>query len=45
MLRDGKYAAWFRTPRGQGTGIVDLAEGRISGRDSFFTYGGSLPGR
>lgn len=41
MLRDGKYAAWFRTPRGQGTGIVLLAEGRISGRDSFFTYGGS----
>ena len=41
MLRDGKYAAWFRTSRGQGTGIVDLAEGRISGRDSFFTYSGS----
>ena len=41
MLRDGKYAAWFRTPRGQGTGLVDLSEGRISGRDSFFTYGGS----
>lgn len=41
MLRDGKYAAWFRTPRGQGTGVVDLVEGRISGRDSFFTYGGS----
>ena len=41
MLRDGKYAAWFRTPRGQGTGLVDLIEGRISGRDSFFTYGGS----
>ena len=41
MLRDGKYAAWFRTPRGQGTGLVDLTEGRISGRDSFFTYGGS----
>jgi len=41
MLRDGKYAAWFRTPRGQGTGLVDLAEGRISGSDSFFTYGGS----
>jgi len=29
MLRDGKYAAWFRTPRGQGTGVVDLTEGRI----------------
>ena len=41
MLRDGRYAAWFRTPRGQGTGVVDLIEGRISGRDSFFTYGGS----
>lgn len=41
MLRDGKYAAWFRTPRGQGTGVVDLTDGRISGSDSFFTYGGS----
>lgn len=41
MLREGKYAAWFRTPHGQGTGIVHLAAGRISGSDSFFTYGGS----
>lgn len=41
MLRDGKYAAWFRTPRGQGTGLVDLTGGRILGCDSFFTYGGS----
>jgi len=41
MLRDGKYAAWFRTQRGQGTGLVDLVEGRISGRDSFFTYDGT----
>lgn len=41
MLRDGKYAAWFRTARGQGTGIVHLTEGRIAGCDSFFTYGGS----
>ncbi|MCK1651908.1 hypothetical protein IVA88_10715 [Bradyrhizobium sp. 149] len=41
MLKDGKYAAWFRTPRGQGTGVVHLAEGRISGSDSFFTYDGS----
>ncbi|MBR0963664.1 hypothetical protein JQ554_06075 [Bradyrhizobium diazoefficiens] len=41
MLKDGKYAAWFRTPRGQGTGMVELAEGQISGSDSFFTYGGS----
>lgn len=41
MLRDGKYAAWFRTPHGQGTGIVHLADGRISGGDSFFNYAGS----
>ena len=41
MLKEGKYAAWFRTAQAQGTGIVHLAEGRISGSDSFFTYGGS----
>ena len=41
MIRDGRYAAWFRTSLGQGTGIVQLANGRISGGDSFFTYGGS----
>ncbi|MBR0687412.1 hypothetical protein JQ594_15885 [Bradyrhizobium manausense] len=41
MLRDGKYAAWFRTARGQGTGLVELVDGQITGRDTFFTYGGS----
>lgn len=41
MHRDGRYAAWFRTPRGEGTGIVHLENGRISGGDSFFTYSGS----
>ncbi|WP_407178928.1 hypothetical protein [Bradyrhizobium sp. STM 3562] len=41
MLRNGEYAAWFRTSRGEGTGIVHLADGRISGRDSFFSYSGS----
>ncbi|KWV46482.1 hypothetical protein AS156_01440 [Bradyrhizobium macuxiense] len=41
MLRDGQYAAWFRTPRGEGTGIVHLANGRISGGDCVFVYGGS----
>jgi hypothetical protein len=41
MLKDGKYAAWFRTSRGEGTGIVHLASGKISGGDSIFTYVGS----
>ena len=40
MLRDGTYTAWFRTLRGQGTATVHLAEGRISGGDSFFNYHG-----
>jgi len=41
MLKDGKYAAWFRTSRGEGTGIVQLANGKISGGDSMFAYSGS----
>lgn len=34
MLKDGTYAAWFKTALGQGTGIVHLAHGKIWGRDS-----------
>lgn len=41
MPRDGQYAAWFRTPRGEGTGIVYLDNGKISGGDCMFAYGGS----
>jgi len=41
MHRDGRYAVWYRTSRGEGTGIVHLANGRISGGDSFFSYCGS----
>jgi hypothetical protein len=41
MIRDGEYTAWFRTPRGEGTGIVYLADGRITGGDCYFTYGGT----
>ncbi|WP_024513785.1 hypothetical protein [Bradyrhizobium sp. Tv2a-2] len=41
MFRDGTYNAWFRTARGQGTAIVHLAEGKISGGDAFFAYGGT----
>jgi hypothetical protein len=41
MIRDGEYAVWFRTPHGEGTGIVYLANGRISGRDCMFTYSGT----
>jgi hypothetical protein len=40
MHRDGEYSVWFRTSRGEGTGIVWLANGRISGGDCIFRYGG-----
>lgn len=41
MSHDGEYSVWFRTPRGEGTGIVYLVDGRITGGDCMFTYGGS----
>ncbi len=41
MLKDSTYAAWFKTPLGQGTGIVHVADGQIWGRDSVTTYSGS----
>ena len=41
MLKDGSYAAWFKTPVGQGTAIVHLADNQIWGRDSIMTYSGS----
>jgi hypothetical protein len=41
MLANGNYSAWFRTPNGDGTGIVTLSDGTITGGDSFFEYSGS----
>ena len=41
MNRDGRYAVWYRTSRGEGTGIVHLTNGVISGGDCCFTYSGS----
>ena len=40
MNKDGEYSVWFRTSRGEGTEIVCLANGRISGGDCIFRYGG-----
>jgi len=41
MLKDGTYAAWFKTPLGQGTGIAHVADGKIWGRDSIMSYSGT----
>ncbi|MEY9229553.1 hypothetical protein ABIF68_008760 [Bradyrhizobium japonicum] len=38
MLKDGTYAAWYKTPLDQGTGIVHVADGQIWGCDSLMTY-------
>lgn len=41
MLKDGTYVAWFKTPQGEGTGLVHLANGRIWGRDGIMNYNGT----
>lgn len=41
MLEDGKYAVWFKTDLAQGTGVVNLANGRITGGDTVIAYFGS----
>ena len=41
MLDEGDYAVWFETPRGQGTGMIALAGGRVIGQDDFFAYSGT----
>ncbi len=40
MLREGRYSAWFKTAKGQGTGTIQLVAGKVSGGDSILTYSG-----
>jgi hypothetical protein len=41
MLKDGTYAAWFKTRAGQGAGIAHLKGGNVSGGDDILTYWGN----
>jgi hypothetical protein len=41
MLRNGSYSAWFRTQQGEGTGVVVLNDGKITGGDNVSAYTGS----
>lgn len=41
MFRDGTYAAFFRTARGEGMGTVHFADGALWGSDSIVAYSGS----
>lgn len=41
MLKNGRYSSWFRTPLGEGSGVVTIADGKISGGDIALSYEGS----
>jgi hypothetical protein len=41
MLRNGRYSAWFRTSMREGTGIVELNDGKVTGGDTVIAYSGS----
>ena len=41
MLKNGTYAAWFRTSLADGTGIVHMADGRLWGSDAIMLYDGT----
>ena len=42
MITPGKYSVWFKTPVGEGAGLVEFApDGTLDGGDSTFAYAGS----
>src|SRR5262249_21072084 len=41
MITPGKYSVWFRTPIGEGAGVVEFGpDGKLGGRDTTFAYDG-----
>jgi hypothetical protein len=41
MDRDGEYTVWFSTGNGNGTGLIRLQNGWVSGGDAYITYSGT----
>jgi hypothetical protein len=41
MLQNAKYSVWFKTPQGEGYGIVSLMDGIVSGGDNISKYAGA----
>jgi hypothetical protein len=41
MLQNAKYSVWFKTPQGEGYGIVSLVDGNVSGGDNISEYTGT----
>jgi hypothetical protein len=42
MLADGFYSALFKSPRGNGAGVLTLANGQVRGGDSCLAYSGTF---
>ena len=41
VITDWRYSVWFRTPVGEGAGVVELGpDGKLSGGDTTFSYTG-----
>ena len=40
MLKNGRYSSWFKTRLGAGSGVVIIADGKISGGDVALSYEG-----
>ena len=42
MISEGRYSVWFRTPVGEGAGVVEFgSNGALSGGDTTFSYIGN----
>jgi hypothetical protein len=41
VVTEGKYSVWFKTPVGEGAGVVDFGPaGKLTGGDTTFSYSG-----
>jgi hypothetical protein len=41
MLQNSKYSVWFKTPQGEGHGVISLMDGNLSGGDNVSNYTGA----
>src|SRR6266849_203003 len=41
MLQNAQYSVWFRTPAGEGHGVISLMDGDVSGGDNIGSYTGT----
>jgi hypothetical protein len=42
LINPGKYSVWFKTPVGEGAGVVEFGpDGKLGGGDTTFSYTGT----